>query len=60
MDFATLANNWLECTDPSNAVSCSAAISSYGTYAPGDINRDLYVDYWDVVEVADKWLMEEN
>ena len=59
MDFAALANNWLECTNPNDA-SCSAAISRYGTYAPGDTNRDLYVDYQDVAEVADKWLREAN
>jgi outer membrane protein assembly factor BamB len=56
IDFAILANNWLNCTDPADE-SCT---STYGIYAPGDINRDLYVDFDDVAEVAAKWLMEAN
>ncbi|MGA2172624.1 MAG: PQQ-binding-like beta-propeller repeat protein [Sedimentisphaerales bacterium] len=56
MDFATLANNWLECTNPND----SSCISGYGMYAPGDINRDMYVDFADFAAMADKWLMEAN
>jgi len=60
MDFAMLANNWLECTDPLDETSCGEGISSYGTYAPGDIDRDLYVDFRDFATLADKWLMETD
>jgi outer membrane protein assembly factor BamB len=59
VDFATLANSWLDCTDPDDA-SCSGGISLYGTYAPGDINRDLYVDYWDIAVMAEEWLLIAN
>jgi outer membrane protein assembly factor BamB len=60
MDFATLANNWLVCTDPLNEAVCGAGISTYGLYAPGDINRNQYVDFQDFAVMTDKWLMEAN
>lgn len=56
MDIATLANNWLECTNPDDA-SC---VSGYGMYVPGDIDRNMYVDFADFAAMADKWLMEAN
>jgi hypothetical protein len=59
MDFATLANSWLDCTNPDDA-SCAEGISLYGTYAPGDINRNQYVDFQDFAVMTDKWLMEAN
>jgi len=59
MDFALLANNWLQCTDPDDE-SCGGGISGDITYAPGDIDRDLYVDYLDIAEVADNWLTETD
>jgi outer membrane protein assembly factor BamB len=59
MDLATLANNWLECTNPDDT-SCGEGISGYGMYAPGDINRNMYVDFADFTAMADKWLMEAN
>jgi predicted outer membrane repeat protein len=59
MDFALLANNWLDCTDPDNE-SCGDGIWGYGTYALGDIDRNLYVDFRDFAAMADKWLMGAN
>jgi outer membrane protein assembly factor BamB len=56
MDFAALADSWLQCTEPGYA-PCEAALAAYGTYAPGDIDRDLYVDIEDLMLLSDKWLM---
>jgi outer membrane protein assembly factor BamB len=52
-DFAFLASDWLACTD----ISC--ANPSDEIYVSGDVNRDLHVDMGDLVQVADKWLIEE-
>ena len=57
MDFAALANSWLQCTEPDYA-PCAAALATYGTYAPGDIDRDFYVDLQDLMLLADKWIMD--
>ena len=59
MDFAALANSWLQCTEPDYA-PCAAALATYGTYAPGDIDRDLYIDIQDLMLLADKWLMDTS
>jgi outer membrane protein assembly factor BamB len=56
MDFAAMADSWLQCTEPGYA-PCERALATYGTYAPGDIDRDLYVDIYDLMLLADKWLM---
>jgi hypothetical protein len=55
-DFALIANNWLECTDPDNA-SCDETVSSYGVYSTGDVDRNYYVNYEDVALLANEWLM---
>jgi outer membrane protein assembly factor BamB len=57
MDFAAMADSWLQCTEPGYA-PCEAALTAYGTYAPGDIDRDLYVDIYDLMLLVDKWLMD--
>jgi outer membrane protein assembly factor BamB len=58
MDFAAMANSWLDCTDPYNSPLCQAGIGKYGLYSPADVDRDQYVDTWDLAEMVDKWLLE--
>jgi hypothetical protein len=59
IDFVVLANTWLQCTE-SDYAPCAAALATYGTYAPGDIDRDLYVDIQDLMLLADKWLLNTS
>jgi outer membrane protein assembly factor BamB len=56
-DFAVLANSWLQCTEPGYS-PCAAAIAAYGSYTPGDIDRDYYVDLQDLMLLTDKWLSD--
>ena len=56
-DFALIANDWLDCTDPDNA-TCDESVETYGVYFSGDVNRNLYVDYDDIALFADEWLTE--
>jgi outer membrane protein assembly factor BamB len=57
MDFAIMANSWLDCTNPRDA-SCDDSITSFGIYSMGDIDRNYYADYEDIAFLAANWLME--
>jgi len=46
-DLALTANDWLK------------QYPDDGIYFTGDIDRDLYVDFADLAELADKWLSQE-
>lgn len=56
-DFAIIAGEWLNCTDPDND-SCDEPVVIYDAYSYGDINRNMYVDYDDIALFADEWLMD--
>ncbi len=56
-DFALIAGDWLNCTDPGNA-SCDESVETYGVYSTADIDRNLYVNYDDIALFAEEWLME--
>jgi hypothetical protein len=64
LDFALLAADWLACNDPfpplpDEPSSAPCAASWDGTYFTGDIDRNLHVDYTDLVAIANRWLGEE-
>jgi hypothetical protein len=52
-DFVLFANNWRQCTEPGYA-PCDAN----NGFAPADIDRDYYVDIWDLAQLVDKWMMD--
>jgi DNA-binding beta-propeller fold protein YncE len=54
-DLAVLTADWLDCTDP--GPPCS--YTGNQTYLKGDINKDLYVDFADFAELANRWLSKE-
>jgi parallel beta-helix repeat protein len=62
IDFAVMADGWLDCTDTSydpatKTPYCSDPDSVI--FLESDINRDQYVDSADVAELADRWLTQE-
>ena len=59
-DFAVLAESWRNCTDPFDPTFCAAGISKYGFYAPGDVDRDAYINIWDLNALADEWLTQSE
>jgi outer membrane protein assembly factor BamB len=59
-DFAILGESWRYCTDPFDATFCASGISKYGLYAPGDVDRDAYINLWDLNALADEWMTQSN
>jgi hypothetical protein len=59
-DFAVLGESWRYCTDPFDPTSCAPGISKYGPYAPGDVDRDAYVDIWDLNALVQEWLTQSD
>ena len=64
-DFAVLAESWYDCTDPFDAdpfgvMFCAAGITKYGLYAPGDVDRDAYINIWDLNALVDEWLTQSE
>jgi parallel beta-helix repeat protein/predicted outer membrane repeat protein len=59
-DFALIANDWLKfnCYASDELPPCDK-YPDEGFYYTGDIDRDLYVDFADIAELADKWLSQE-
>ncbi len=59
-DFALIANDWLKlnCFTSDEVPPCEEYPED-GFYYMGDVDRNLYVDFADVAELADKWLNEE-
>jgi hypothetical protein len=59
-DFALLANDWLKpnCFNSNEFPPCQEYPDD-GIYFTGDADRDLYVDFTDVSELANSWLTEE-
>jgi outer membrane protein assembly factor BamB len=55
IDLATLIADWLDCTDP--GPPCNYKGSQ--VYLRGDINKDLYVDFADFAQLANRWLNKE-
>jgi outer membrane protein assembly factor BamB len=60
IDFAVLAESWNDCTDPLNPTLCAAGITKYGLYAPGDVDRDAYVNIWDLNALVEEWLTQSE
>ena len=60
IDFAVLAESWRDCTDPFNPTFCAAGITKYGLYAPGDVDRDAYINIWDLNALVDEWLTQSE
>jgi hypothetical protein len=54
-DLAALTADWLDCTD--SGPPCS--YKGDQTYLKGDINKDLYVDFADFAQLANRWLNKE-
>jgi hypothetical protein len=59
-DFSVMAESWLNCTDPFDSTFCAAGISKYGLYAPGDVDRDAYINIWDLNALVEEWLTESG
>ncbi len=59
IDFAVLAESWRNCTDPLNTL-CSAGNAKYGLYAPGDVDRDAYINIWDLNALVEEWLTQSD
>ncbi|MBN1391804.1 MAG: PQQ-binding-like beta-propeller repeat protein [Sedimentisphaerales bacterium] len=62
IDFAAMADLWLDCTDTSidpvtKIPYCSDPDNEI--FPAGDINRDQFVNIADLAALADKWLIEE-
>jgi outer membrane protein assembly factor BamB len=60
-DFALVANDWLKfnCYAYSDEFPPCDEYPDEGFYFTGDIDRDLYVDFADLSELADNWLSQE-
>ncbi len=61
-DFAIMADGWLNCMDTSYDPVTKApyCVDPNNEIFPiGDINRDQYVDFADVAELANRWLIQE-
>ncbi len=59
IDFAFLANNWLDCTDWHYDMYTYELDCSYSgdiAYFRGDLDRNRYVNYLDLALLASKWL----
>ena len=59
-DLTVMAQSWRNCTDPLNPTLCAAGISAYGLYAPGDVDRDAYVNIWDLNAFVEEWLTQSQ
>jgi outer membrane protein assembly factor BamB len=60
IDFAVLAKSWHDCTDPFDPTFCAAGITKYGLYAPGDVDRDAYINIWDLNALTEEWMAESE
>jgi len=59
-DFVLIANDWLKLNCfTSNELPPCEQYPENGIYFTGDVDRDLYVDFADLAELADKWLSQE-
>lgn len=54
-DLGMLALGWMGCSDPENA-DCINYNRVEISYFSGDIDRDLYVDFNDLMRIAGSWL----
>jgi len=62
IDFAILAADWLDCTDTSDDPETRDPICDYDgndIFLLADINRDLYVDAFDLAQLAIHWLEQD-
>jgi hypothetical protein len=62
IDFAVLADGWLDCTDTSfNPVAGGAYCGDPENeiFVKSDVDRDQYVDFTDLAELANRWLIQE-
>ena len=59
-DFTVLAESWRDCTDPFDPTFCAAGIIKYGLYAPGDVDRDAYINIWDLNALTEEWMAESE
>ncbi|UCF43490.1 MAG: PQQ-binding-like beta-propeller repeat protein [Planctomycetota bacterium] len=62
IDFAILAADWLDCTDTSYDPETRLPYCDYDgndIFLLADINRDLYVDFFDLAQLAMRWLAQD-
>jgi len=62
IDFTVMAADWLQCTDTSYDPVTKGQYCDYDGdefFFAGDINRDQYVNYADVAQLANRWLTED-
>ena len=62
LDFGVLAADWLDCSDTSLEPYHSWPICDYDgndIFLTGDINRDQYVDLFDLAQLTFRWLAQE-
>ncbi len=62
VDFAVVADIWLECTDTSFDPVAGAPYcydDDNEIFLLGDINRDQYIDSADLADLTNQWLIEE-
>ncbi len=62
IDFAVMADGWLDCTDTSyDPINRTPYCDDQDSviFLESDINRDQYVDSYDLAALADKWLTQE-
>jgi outer membrane protein assembly factor BamB len=59
-DFVILGDSWLYCTDPFDSTYCAEGIAKYGLYAPGDVDRDAYVNIWDLEALVEEWVTQSQ
>jgi hypothetical protein len=60
MDYALMAQGWRKTTWDYRALytSGSPMIVTTTDFLPGDFNRDAYVDFRDMMMMAENWLSE--
>lgn len=62
LDFGVLAADWLDCSDTSLEPYEDGPICDYDgndIFLTGDINRDQYVDLFDLAQLTFRWLVQE-
>ncbi len=62
IDFGILAADWLDCSDMSFEPYHTWTVCDYDgndIFLTGDINRDLYVNLFDLAQLAMRWLAQD-
>lgn len=57
-DFSIIVAGWMDCTDPAVGSGCGY-YSVETRYLRGDVDRDLYVNFTDLMRIVDNWLNDK-